>query len=405
MKVLTAVLILFTLTVSWYYAASYWSATERGIPVEFYPFWNASRAILIHENPYGFEVTQQNQIAAYGRPSRTMDIDNQQRFAYPVSATLPLLPLGLIPFSAANNIVFVLFSILTGLAVGWLRKSWDQTTFLYSVLTFSAYPVIYDLKSRQPTVFFFGLAVVGLAMVRSQRQVVAAVFAALSLGKPHLGLSVLLAELVWSLARWHERKRFIFSLLLSLLIIFAVSSLVCPGWVLEWIATLRAYSQYNQPSLVISLFGGKIGSVVVALLLVALVTVLWFFRESDLLLQAALSVSVVSFLIPYANYNAIMLLIPTTWIMDNAIFLINSGEFDQFMLSVARVVVILFLGSNVLGAILLHTSRVGKLIGWMLPSMVTHALLFCLTGVLAAHYYCLFINSHPRIPSTYNGEL
>src|SRR5580698_2990742 len=128
MKVLPAALALCCLLISWCYAAAYWSASNRGIPVEFYPFWNASRTVLHHGNPYSNEVTVENQIAAYGGPSRSVGLENEQRFAYPVSALLPLLPLGLISFPIANTIVFFLFVAATILAVGWLRRTWDRTT-------------------------------------------------------------------------------------------------------------------------------------------------------------------------------------------------------------------------------------------------------------------------------------
>jgi hypothetical protein len=394
MKVLPAALALCCLVISWCYAAAYWSASNRGVPVEFYPFWNASRSVLHHGNPYSNEVTVENQVAAYGGTSRSVGLENEQRFAYPVSALLPLLPLGLISFPIANTIVFFLFVAATILAVGWLRRTWDRTTAFYCLLTFSAYPIIYDLRSRQPTLLFFGLAVAGLALVRSGRLTAGAILAALSLGKPHLGLSVLLAELIWSLARWQERKRFALALLGSLLGVFFLSLMLTPGWISEWLGTLRAYSQYNQPSVVVSAFGSSAGSIVSALLLLALIALLWLHRESELLQQAALSVSIISLLIPYANYNAVMLLIPTLWVVDNSVALMGSGELDQLMLGAAKVALILFFAVNIVGFILLQTSNMGKLIGWMLPSMATHALLFCLVGVMVSYYFTLLSSRH-----------
>src|ERR1019366_10180400 len=125
---------------------------------------------------------------------------------------------------------------------------WDRTTVLYCALTFSSYPVIYGLQARQPTLLFFGLAVGSFALLRSGRLIPAAMLAALSAGKPQIALPVLLPMLIWTLARWHERKRFAIAFATSLLALLVISSIVSPGWMPEWLDSLRDYSQYHDPS-------------------------------------------------------------------------------------------------------------------------------------------------------------
>lgn len=389
MKARVIILALFCLTVSWYYAASYWAESGRGFPVEFYPFWNASRAILHGSDPYGEAIAQQNQIAAYGSPAASLGVENEQRFAYPAYATVLLLPLGYLPFPLANGIAFVIFAALTILSVGWLRRRWDWTTVLYCAFALSGFPIIYDLRSRQPALLFFGLAVAGLALVRSGWLVPAGICAAVSLGKPHLALSVTLVELIWALAEWRVRRKFAFSFLASALGLFALSSILSPGWTAGWLSTLRAYTHYNKPSIVVSLFDGITGMIVSVVIIAALVAVLWLSRRSEVLLQAALSVAVIYLLVPYANYNAVILLIPTIWLLDNAAVISPSGDLDALMLAAVRVAIVLFLGVNALGAVLMHVSRLGRSIAWVLPSLATHALLFCLVGAMVAHYITL----------------
>lgn len=382
MKSRITILAVCCLAVSWYYAAAYWAESGRGFPVEFYPFWNASRAILHGTNPYGAATTQENQIAAYGSPVGNAGIENQQRFAYPVYAAVPLLPLGLLPFPAANNIAFVLFAALTLLSIGWLRHRWDWSTVFYCAFTASGFPIVYDLCSRQPTLLFFGLAVAGLALARSGWLVPAGICAALSLGKPHLALSVSIAELIWTVAEWRQRRRFATSFVLSAVSVFGLSCLLSRGWVSGWISTLQAYTRYNKPSLIVSLFGSSPGLVVSTLVLAGLVFALWQCRSSELLFLAGVAVAVIQLLIPYANYNAVILLIPTIWILDNGSQLASSGELGRFMLGLTRVSIVLFLAINPFGAILLHTSQSGRFIAWVLPSMATHALLFCVGGTM-----------------------
>ena len=48
---------------------------------------------------------------------------NEQRFAYPVYATFPVLPLALLNFRAANRIAFCLIAALLVLSVGWIREN------------------------------------------------------------------------------------------------------------------------------------------------------------------------------------------------------------------------------------------------------------------------------------------
>src|SRR5271165_5562764 len=231
MKPLSAAIALVCLVVSWYYVALYWSASDRGIPVEFYPTWNASRAVLHHINPYSQDITEQNQIAAYGAAAASVGLENEQRFAYPVYAMLPLLPLALLPFTAANSILFIVYAVLTVLAVGWLRDRLDWTTVLYCAVVFSCYPIIYDLRSRQPSLLFFAFAVAGLRAIQLESLGLAGLLAALSLGKPHLALSVILTELIWAVTKWGDRKRFAISFFGAFAGLLLLSWLLSPGWI------------------------------------------------------------------------------------------------------------------------------------------------------------------------------
>src|ERR1019366_5942812 len=315
MKLRTAILAVLCLAAGWYYAL-YISSTggvglRPGVTNDSFLLWNASRAILHHTNPYSTEVAEQKQVAAYGATANSLGIVSDQRFAYPIQATFPLLPLGLLDFRTADKIVFWLLLALVALSTGWLRGVWDETTLLYTLLAFASYPVIVGLQMRQPTLLFFGLIVGSFALLRSGRLILAAVLAALSAGKPQIALPVLLPMLVWALARWHERKRFAIAFAASLLALVSISSFVSPGWMPEWFASLRGYShsQFVNPSIAFLFLGNKLGLAVSAVLLFGLAATLWLHRERDLLLQMAISVAIFSLIIPYQTYNAAILLI------------------------------------------------------------------------------------------------
>lgn len=379
MKMRTAVLVLVCLVSAWYSAICFSQAggigLKHGLSSDFYILWSASRAIMQGVDPYGPEVTEQNQIMYFGTTSKALGSKTEWRFPYPIYATFPLFPLGLVDFRIANQIVFWSFAALTFLSVGWLRGKFDLTTMLYSALAFSTYPVIYALQGRQPTVLFFGLAMGGYALLRSGRLVPAAIMAALSSGKPHLALAILLPMLLWTFSRWRERKRFAIWLGGSLLGLLVLSNMASPGWLPEWFDTIRHYAQYVRAPLLTLFFGSQIGPILSGLILVSLITILWLNRESDLLFQMSVSVAAFSLLVPYEPYNLVLLLVPALWIADNVTLITDSGATNQMALAAFRVALILSWAINLVCALLWHTSNRGRSIAWTLTGVMILPLL------------------------------
>ena len=116
MKPRTAILALLCLMATWDYALTLASIPafwfKPGIINNFYPLWNASRSILHHIDPYSPEVTEQNEIAAYGVTAKVLGTPVRQRFAYPVYATFPVLPLALLDSGTAKQVALCLFAAL-----------------------------------------------------------------------------------------------------------------------------------------------------------------------------------------------------------------------------------------------------------------------------------------------------
>src|ERR1019366_3582426 len=364
----TTILAIVCLAASWYYATSLSSMVRVGLKVgvvgDFYPIWTATRAIMRHVNPYGPEVSEQNQIQAYGATAKALGEKDEYRFAYPVYATFPLFPLDLLDFHTANEIALWLFAGLSALSVGWLRGKWDKTSAFDCVLSFSSYPVIIALQVRQPTVLFFALAVGGIALLRADRLVPSGILAALSTGKPQVALPIVLPMLMWTFAAWHDRKKFAISFFTFLLALLSLSSIVTPGWIPEWIAALRAYSQYAGLSIVDSFLGNEIGLAVSGLLFVGLIATLWLHREADLLFQIAFSVVIFQLILHSFIYSEIILLIPAIWVADNATRIATCGWVNQLTLAAVRIAFIEFWLANAVGALLLHTTMLGKSIAW-----------------------------------------
>jgi hypothetical protein len=361
---------------------------KHGLSSDFYILWSASRAIMQGVNPYGPEVTEQNQIMYFGATAKALGSKTEWRFPYPIYATFPLFLLGSLDFRAANEIVFWMFATLTVLSVGWLRGKWDRTTVLYCGLAFSTFLVIYPLQVRQPTVLFFGFAVAGYALLRSGRLVSAGALAALSAGKPHVALAILLPMLIWTLSRWHERKRFAISFAAFLLGLVTTASIASPGWIPEWFATLPRYARYVRAPLLTLFFGVEIGPVLSGLVFLCLIAILWLHRESDLLFQMSVSVAIFTLLIPYDPYNLIVLLIPAVWIEDNADLIADSGPINQIALAAVRVALILSWVINVVGALLWHTSSMARSIAWTLLGVMILPLLGCVVAMILVQLFC-----------------
>jgi len=400
MKPRTAILALLCLAASWNYALTLASIPafwfKPGMINNFYPVWNASRSVLHHIDPYSPEVTEQNEIAAYGATAKVVGTPVRQRFAYPVFATFPVLPLGLLDSGTAKRVALCWFAALLALSVGWLRAKWDGRTALYTVLTFASYPTIFALQECHPTLLFFGLAVCAFALLRSERLVLAGMVAALATGKPHVALPILLPMLIWTLAKWHARKRFAISLIVCSVVLLGVASILVPGWMPEWFAALHAYYQYIYPSFIVLCFGQKFGLVVSVGLLVGLTAVLWSHRERDLLFQAAICAPVIYMITPYVNYNAILLLIPAVWIADNARFIKNSGAISQVALALVQVAFAGFWLASPVGALLLHTTPFGKRMAWTLTGIMVSPLLASIAAVMAVQCFTV----HPPSKTT-----
>jgi hypothetical protein len=391
MRSRTAIMAIVCLIGAWYYALSIASvggfAFKPGMVNDFYPLWNVSRAISSHIDPYGPEITEQDQVAAYGATAKSAGIQNDQQFPYPIPAAFPFLPFGLVSFRAADRGVFCLFVAIVALSTAWLRGAWDRATLLYGVLVLASYPVIVALQMRQPTILFFGLAVGSLALVRSGHLLPAGLVAALSASKPQIALSTLVPMLIWSFARWHERKRFAISLLAFSTVLLCLASALVPGWIPEWFSALHAYSHYVQPSFAVLLLGQRLGLSVSIALLVGLSITLWSHRKRDLLFQAALSASILYLIGPFWDYNAILLLIPIVWIADNFQFIKNCGTSSQIALALVQVALAGLWLAAPLGALLIHTTSQGTRMAWALGDIMVSPLLVSVVALMAVQCF------------------
>jgi hypothetical protein len=347
--------------------------------IEGYPLWNAARAISYSTDPYSDIVTEQNDIASYGTSSASRGVE-PQRFVFPIYAALLMLPIARLTFHTASTVLLALFTGLLCLWIGWYRGVWDRRTTLYTALALCSYPVFYGLVSLQPTILFIAMAIASLALFRSGSWAAAAALTVLSLAKPQVALAIALPMVVVSLSTYRLRWRFIAYLIGFGTAVAAITLALWPTWVREWIMAARAYASCAPAPMAVSLFGsfGRVGYLLIA---AGYLLSLWLFRRSSLAFQISLSIVLLYLLAPYRTYNAVILVIPLIWLLDNAAAVKDSGAAAQIALAAVRIAVIAVWILTAVGALLLRLGWQPD-IGVLLPVLALRWLFFALLGAM-----------------------
>ena len=303
------------------------------------PGWLGCREILHARNPYRSELTNQAEASVYGRALTPGEQQNEHRFAYPVSFAFLFFPIALLPFEEAQIVMLATCLVLSALSVRlWmLRTQFGRLDLLLcSAFTFASYPVILGLQLRQPTLIVASLLALCAYCVRSGRLVWAGFLGGLTASKPHLAIAVLLPLSIWSVASWSARKRFLISLAVTLAALIVSSQLLVPGWVPDWLETVRAYTHYaGARPLLAEMLHGHFVSAAAVLLVAAVVWLGYQFRDSDLLFAISFSVTAFQLLFPFQIYNEALLLPAAIWSLKNAARIRERGQLHVLLFGCA----------------------------------------------------------------------
>jgi hypothetical protein len=120
--------------------------------------------------------------------------------------------------------------------------------------------VLEGLFAEQPGLVVGFLLAGSIAALVEGRLVFAGGLLACTLIKPQMTALVALYLILWSFARWEERRRFARSLRLWCGLLVGSSLLVWPRWIPQWLHILYGYRNYSTPPLLIDLLGSRIGS-------------------------------------------------------------------------------------------------------------------------------------------------
>jgi hypothetical protein len=296
---------------------------------DFYPIWLTSReATLAHRNPYSPEMTREIQTGIFGRSFDGRNAADPPRdyraFAYPAYVDLMFWPLAWLPFPVVRIVLAIAFAALTVLSIPlWLRtlgvRSSPLQLAIVILFTLSSYAALEGLFAVQVGLLVgFLLAASFWALVKDKFLLAGSLFA-FTLIKPQVSVVVAVYLLLWSFARWRERRGFTFSFLAWSALLGGLSVLAFRGWISQWLHVLSGYGNYAPPPLITySLgprFGPMLGPVVILVLLGAALILMWRMRNvpaasPEFMLTASLLLALTSItLLPgQAVYDHVILL-------------------------------------------------------------------------------------------------
>ena len=233
------------------------AAQSQGVPIgnnsDLYPRWLGARELLLHHrDPYSKEVTRDIQRGFYGRPldpTRRADPTDQAAFAYPLYVTFLLAPTVTLPFATV-------VAIFRWLVLGCIAASvplWMQATGFRArglailcgmVLVLSSYPAVLEFHMQNLTAVAILLLAASSAALAGNWLRVSGVLLALATIKPQVSGLFVVWFMLWATARWDERKRVLWSFVISWLGLMVAAQLVLPGWVHPFVAAVVEYSRY-----------------------------------------------------------------------------------------------------------------------------------------------------------------
>jgi Glycosyltransferase family 87 len=357
----------------------------RGNLSDLYPRWLGARELLLHHrNPYSPEVTREIQIGYYGRaldPTRPLDPQDQQGFAYPVYVVFLLAPTVTLPFPYVQaGFRWFLIALTVASVLLWLRTLlWRPaltTAAILIVLTLGSFQVLQGIKLQQLSLLVGGLVAASAALLASRHLALAGVLLALATVKPQLVLPLVAWLLLWSFSDWHRRQSFVWGFVSTLGMLLAAAQYLLPGWIQRFREAVAAYRQYNDGagSVLDLLITPEWGRLLAGVALVALAVLCWRFRRASpdssvfnlmLVLVLAITVAVVP---KAAPYNQVFLLPGILFVSGNWRILWGKNRLMRFALVICGSVILWpWLAATVLAIASLGLPADTVQRGWTLP--------------------------------------
>ena len=198
-------------------------------------------------NPYDERVGVESQMEIYGRIAEPDE--DQVLFAYPFYTIFYIGPLVLVEYqlAAAIYIQIMLIVLLAGLGLSLNLIEWLPSPLMLATLilfTIIGYFSIRGLLLAQLAIIGYLGHIIALWAIYRERDYLAGVGLALSTIKPQTGYLVIPFLLLWA---WRRRRYGIpisFGVLFGLML--ALSFILQPSWLGDWITQIRDYQNYTE---------------------------------------------------------------------------------------------------------------------------------------------------------------
>ncbi len=207
-------------------------------------------------SPYDSQVSLASQQMIYGRPANLENGEDIAHFVYPLNSMLFFGPFGPLDYTLARALWMTLLEACLAVAAlvslriaGWrVGRLWVIGLVLFSLFW---YPGVRTIILGQFSGINALLILLALLLIQDGRDVPAGILLALSTAKPQMSFLILPFALLWGLST--RRYRLVWSTLISLAALMAVTLALLPSWPLQFLAQLREYPTYTT----------RIGSLVV----------------------------------------------------------------------------------------------------------------------------------------------
>lgn len=380
----------------------------RGNLSDLYPRWLVARELLLHgRNPYSPEITAEIQGGYYGRvleASRTGDPKDQQGFAYPIYVVFLLAPVIGLSFHTVQILFHWLLIMFTAASVLlWLRTlQWRLPPLLnasFVLLTLGSVPVVQGIKLQQLSLLVAALLAASAASMAGGSLFLGGTFLALATIKPQLAGPLVAWLLVWAASDWKKRRRLALGFGTMMVLLFAGSALVLPGWWRMFLEAVHRYRDYTNTESVLDqlvdwIVGRSGGTILAGVAVLGSAVLLWKLRLErvgsagfglSLVLVLALTVMIIPM---YSPYNQVLLLPAIVWLAKESRSLLSSSPAVKIVYAATGLALAWqWMASLGLSAVWL-ASRPVALRGWKVPFYATLALpvlMFALTLLRARH--------------------
>jgi Glycosyltransferase family 87 len=285
---------------TWYWAANIFAPANTALaqirhrPIgnnsDLYARWYGTRELLIHgRNPYTDEITREIQVGFYGRVLNPASSEPtaQEAFNYPLYAGFLVAPLAVFPFPLAQQIFRCMALVLIASSIPlWMRalgfRAGPVQIASAMVLTVASYPAVMEFYQQNLAALVIFLMAAAAASASRGWLVLSGCLLALATVKPEITGLVLVWFLLWGVAGWSKRRKFVMGFALSFLCLIFAAEFVLPHWIRQFISAVWKYqSSEADPSLLGVLLPPFAAKLVAVSLIFALLFALWGWRKAD----------------------------------------------------------------------------------------------------------------------------